>query len=264
MAQARTLTIESPPSGQLAARMWGDGERHALLLHGSTSSSATWWRIGPELASDGWSVTALDLPSHGRSAALSAPLDTAEAARSVAATIGDRHFDLVVGHSFGAATAVELLSDNPGRCDRWVLEELPGRRSLDWRAEADAVLREAAEARADPDAAIARVRSQQPRWHETDCQYDVHALLACAVDDVAAGFRGRAGWPEPVLPPAGAHRVLLLLATDAEGETSLRGAERESVRRELRADVHVLDAGHCVHRDDPDGWLSAVRAFVDS
>ena len=40
---------------QLATRTWGDGPL-ALLVHGVTSSSRTWWRVGPALAGRGYLV----------------------------------------------------------------------------------------------------------------------------------------------------------------------------------------------------------------
>jgi pimeloyl-ACP methyl ester carboxylesterase len=61
-------------SRQLHQRVWGSGPRTVVLLHGSTSSSSTWWQVGPRLAESGWTVTAFDLPSHGSSPAARVPL----------------------------------------------------------------------------------------------------------------------------------------------------------------------------------------------
>jgi pimeloyl-ACP methyl ester carboxylesterase len=49
-----------------SALAWGDpGARPLLLIHGVTSSAATWWRIGPALAATGRRIVAVDLPGHG-------------------------------------------------------------------------------------------------------------------------------------------------------------------------------------------------------
>jgi alpha-beta hydrolase superfamily lysophospholipase len=53
----------------------GPARGRVVLLHGMTSLSATWWRIGPGLAARGWQVVAPDLPGHGTAARLSGPLD---------------------------------------------------------------------------------------------------------------------------------------------------------------------------------------------
>lgn len=153
----------------LTQRQWGSGARRALLLHGSTSSSATWWATGPALAEQGWSVTALDLPSHGASPALGAPADpdalgvavAAELAAELAAAPG-RRYDLLLGHSLGALVALVLLAEHPDLAARLVLEEPAGPHSTDWAAEADAVQRSAAQARGNPVGELSRTVAAQP------------------------------------------------------------------------------------------------------
>src|ERR687891_2527176 len=77
-------------------RSWGGAERRALLLHGSTSSSATWWRSGPALAEAGWRVKAPDLLSHGASPRADRALTPEVAAAALAAELADRPIDLVI------------------------------------------------------------------------------------------------------------------------------------------------------------------------
>jgi len=246
----------------MTVRRWGTGPRHAVLLHGSTSSSATWWRVGPALAARGWTVTAPDLPGHGDSPAPGVPLLPQTAADPVRTQLGEDPVDLLVGHSFGAAVAALLLDRRPARA---VLEELPGPASVDWPAEAAAVRAGAAEAHADPAGTLARTRAAQPRWADQDCRHAVRDLARCAADDVAGGLARGGDWPpvEPVDIP-----VLLLLAPDAPGRnhladaTALRGPDRTRAQATLHAELRVLDTGHCLHRDDPDGWLDAVTGWA--
>lgn len=255
-------------AGALAGRTWGDGDRRALLLHGSTSSSATWWRIGPALAELGWSVTALDLPGHSASPPLGQPLVPAVTATAVAATVRDTRFDLVAGHSFGAAVAVALVAAEPDIARRVVLEELPGPSSVDWEAEADAVADAAQDARRDLAAAVARTCAVQPRWARQDCQHAAADLATCYEQEVAAGLRRGGTWTPPRLLAAVRPPALLLLAPDAPGvnrlqdATALRGADRSRAATALHAGTCVIDAGHCLHRDDPSIWLQAVIAFT--
>lgn len=254
--------------GKLEGRRWGIGPRRAVLLHGSTSSSATWWRIGPALAQRGWSVTALDLPSHGESPALDAPLLPEPAAAAVHPALQGRPVDLVVGHSFGAAVAVHLLAQHPQLAPRLVLEELPGPSSVAWHAEACAVQDGRAEAAADPISAVARTRAAQPRWADQDCRHSVQDLLDCRAGDVAAGLQLGPTWSPPALMEQVAVPVLLLLAPDAVGvnkledATALRGPDRAQAQAALRAQTSVLYTGHCLHRDDPATWLDAVTQFA--
>ncbi len=92
---------------------WGDpAARPLLLIHGVTSSAATWWRIGPALAASDRRVTAVDLPGHGRTGHWQGHIRFRDNAADVAAFIRlaglDRHDLQVIGHSWGAMTAAAL------------------------------------------------------------------------------------------------------------------------------------------------------------
>lgn len=248
-------------------RTWGDGPRKALLLHGSTSSSVTWWKVGPALAAAGWTVTAPDLPGHGQKVRPGTPVLPAMAAGAVADACAGQRFDLLLGHSFGAAVALELLRQWPGVAGRVILEELPGASCVDWDAEADAVTASAAAARRRPAAQLDATRSAHPRWADDDCRHAVADLARCCEQDVATGLRRGATWTRSETLAAPAVPVLLLLAPDTTGvnhlqdATALRGADRDHVARALAVQVRVMPTGHCVHRDDPAGWLTALTEF---
>lgn len=247
----------------LTGRQWGDGPRQALLLHGATSSSACWWQVGPALAAQGWTVRAHDLPGHGDSASLPGGLDLAASAEAVLATVGEARFDVLVGHSFGAAVAVALLHQAPELTAACVLEELPGRMDSDWAAIAAAWPEEARVARADRDAAVARTLADQPRWRPEDAAHAVDDLLACDPEAVRRGLTRGAEWSR--LPAAPSRVPKLLLLGDEAVDTALCGADRAAAAERLPADTQVVPGvGHCVHRDDPAGWLDAVVGFASA
>src|SRR5215467_2072803 len=52
---------------KLHVREWGTGDRVAVLIHGITSDSTGWRRLGPDLAGRGYRVLAPDLRGHGLS-----------------------------------------------------------------------------------------------------------------------------------------------------------------------------------------------------
>lgn len=252
-------------TGVLHRRTWGEGPSQAVLLHGSTSSSATWWHVGPALAERGWRVTALDLPSHGDSASADRPLLPQAAAAAVGATLEDTTVvDLLVGHSFGGAAAAWLCAVRPTFTRRLVLEELPGGNSVDWAAEADALAGDAADAKTNPTAALQRTRAGQSRWHDVDCRHAVDDLIRCAASDISGGLRHGAEWAPAALLERITVPTTLLLAPDRVGvnhledATALRDNDRAVAIRALRADTTVVDSGHCIHRDQPDAWLRAV------
>ena len=99
----------------LHTRSWPTSGVHsplAVLVHGVTSSSRTWWRVGPALAGRGFGVLAVDLRGHGASPRAAAGLDVADLADDVAETVGGP-VDLLVGHSLGALVALELVGRRP-------------------------------------------------------------------------------------------------------------------------------------------------------
>src|SRR5262249_11181288 len=57
----------TPQAMKLNVREWGTGDRTAVLIHGITSDSGSWWRFGPDLAARGYHVLAPDLRGHGLS-----------------------------------------------------------------------------------------------------------------------------------------------------------------------------------------------------
>jgi pimeloyl-ACP methyl ester carboxylesterase len=93
-----------------SALTWGDSAaRPLLMLHGVTSSAATWWRIAPALAALPRWVVAPDLPGHGRTGHWQGHhrfRDNAADLAAFAREAGLARADLqVVGHSWGAMTA---------------------------------------------------------------------------------------------------------------------------------------------------------------
>jgi pimeloyl-ACP methyl ester carboxylesterase len=93
---------EFTPTG-IAAR-----ERWALVLHGWRSRSEHMLGVVETLRSRGFHVVALDLPGHGQSAGRRLTMADAVAAVSAAAfRFGP--FNLIAGHSFGGAVAVNSV-----------------------------------------------------------------------------------------------------------------------------------------------------------
>jgi pimeloyl-ACP methyl ester carboxylesterase len=258
-----------PASGFLRWRSWGAAGRRALLLHGSTSSSATWWKVGPALAEAGWRVKAPDLPAHGASPRAGRPLTPDVAARWVARELADRPLDLVVGHSFGAAVALSLLAEGT-EIRSLVLDEPPGPSTVDWDAEAEQVASSVASARRDPAAVGRRTREIQPHWSDRDCRQAVHDLASSGADEIAAGLRKGAEWLMPEADSLGIPTLVIAAAerdssvgvgTGLADATVLRGPDRAAARQ--IADVFVeLDGGHTLHRDQPDAWLRAILDFT--
>src|SRR5688500_18585426 len=168
-----------------SALAWGDpGARPLLLLHGVTSSAATWWRIGPALAATGRQVVAVDLPGHGMTGHWQGhhrfrdnAADVADFVRS--AGLGRTGLQ-VVGHSCGAVTAAALPVAGL-RPATLILVDPPALRHA-------AISREAAspteQTYTDIDEARAAVRAANLDWDEGDVRAKAMALTQ--LDEAAA------------------------------------------------------------------------------
>lgn len=238
----------------------GTGPR-VVLVHGFTQTGRSWAPIGADLARD-HEVVLVDAPGHGGSTAVRADL-TAGAALLGAA--GGRA--TYVGYSMGGRLALHLALDHPDRVDALVLlgatagiedeQERAARRRSDeiWASELERDGLEAFLQRwlAQPlfatlpaDAAdlddrrrntveglasslrLAGTGSQAPRWAELSCLTMPILVLAGERDErfVALG-----------------RRMAQEIGANAELAT-------------------VPGAGHAAHREQPDAFLAALRAFL--
>jgi len=103
--------------------------RTALVLHGWASRADHMVPIVMQLRAAGYRVVALDLPGHGASGGRSLNMATAVAACNEAA-LWFGPFELVVGHSFGGAVALNAIVGSvaphaPLAADRLVLVAAP-------------------------------------------------------------------------------------------------------------------------------------------
>lgn len=168
-----------------SAIAWGDpGARPLLLIHGVTSSAATWWRVGPALAASGRRVVAVDLPGHGLTGQWQGHHQFRDNAADVAAFARAAGLATealqVVGHSWGGMTAAALPAAEL-RPASLVL--------LDPPAVALAVIAAMA---ADPDErtyddlteALAAVRRDNPDWVDGDVLAKAESLTQ--LDEAAA------------------------------------------------------------------------------
>lgn len=118
------------PDGSLHVRRLGSGPRLPILfVHGLAGHGRHWTRQVADLAADGHRVAAPDLRGHGRSDP-SGTLDYrveayASDLEAVVETLAWRRF-VVVGHSLGAAAAIEYAARHAGRVVGLVLVDPSG------------------------------------------------------------------------------------------------------------------------------------------
>ena len=261
----------------LATRTWGQGgggRPLALLVHGITSSSRTWWRLGPALAERGYEVLAVDLRGHGGSPRSEHGLGPADLAADVAETVavhldasrsdGDAAtpVDLLVGHSLGALVSLALLASRPRFARRLLLEDPPGPRGIDWAELAAGIEYDADRANRDPAALKADLERENPSWPAGEAEQRVADMADCDAAAIAAAVRSGIPFDLAGLAAAVQLPVLLVLADEAAG-SSLVGADRADLVSAVRqGTVRVLPAGHSVHREALDAYLLAVDEWL--
>jgi pimeloyl-ACP methyl ester carboxylesterase len=111
---------------RVAYRRAGSGPA-IVLVHGITSTSATWERVMPYLAAD-FTVIAPDLIGHGESAKPRGDYSLgayASGVRDLIVALGHESATYV-GHSLGGGVVMQLAYQFPERCERLVLVDSGG------------------------------------------------------------------------------------------------------------------------------------------
>ncbi|MGW5358795.1 alpha/beta fold hydrolase [Actinopolymorpha pittospori] len=257
------MTLRWDPPGPVRGRL--------VLLHGELAAATTWWRVGSELAEQGWLVSALDLPGHGTMPETGGrPLDMPTLVQGVAERLPGQ-VDLLVGHGLGAIVALVLANRYVELTRAVVLEEPLSARPEDCEALADTAIAASALAHADRDRYLERVRETHPLWSHDDVQQALIGIQAADVPALAAALRRPRPWDLPALLGTLHTPALFLVAPsgadtpDATPSSALRGLDRLAAERRTSADRFVvLHGGHHLHRDLPDQWIKAVRGFADA
>jgi pimeloyl-ACP methyl ester carboxylesterase len=279
----------------LATRAWGDGADPsrplAVLVHGVTSSSRTWWRVGPALAERGFRVLAVDLRGHGASPRPVAGLAAADLAADVAETVADAAgagdpgptspavdpgpaappsapgpaaptVDLLVGHSLGALVALELVTARPGFARRLLLEDPPGPSSVDWAGLAAGMEADSRRAADDPQGLRRDLEAENPAWPPGEAERRVADLSDCNAPAIAAALRPGVPFDLAGLLAAAHLPVLLLLAEEALGSIIVGVDRKAAIAAAGNGAAKVLPAGHSIHREALDAWLGELDAWL--
>ena len=255
----------------LATREWGpsgtDGPvaRVAVMVHGITGWSRTWWRVAPALAERGRRVVAVDLRGHGTSPRISGVATAQGLAADILATVrslGIQELDLLIGHSLGAAVVMELAHAQPGLARRLVLEDPPGQTRVDDLEFQSNLEREVLAARRDPESEVNRELSENPAWLVEDARQDVEGRAMCDLEGILASLRANTEVRPTALAPALHVPALYLLADE---QRSALGAQRETLLGSLPSEATAIqfDCGHVIHRDRFDDYLAAIDRWLD-
>lgn len=246
----------------LPTRAWGNpfAERTALMVHGLGSSAATCWRVMESLAEEGYLAVAPDLRGHG-----SAPRTTRYRIADFAADIAELSpphggsWDVVIGHSIGAASAVVAQAQKPSFAQKLVLLD-PALEISDTTRDEVLTNQRLGHSVHDVDA----VTQMHPHWHPQDIEVKVAAHRSASLWALEQAVADNSPWN--VTSHAESLTIPTLALCGEESLGSMFFGEQVAHLRAARENFHhtvIAGAGHSPHRDKPEETLAAVRAFLD-
>ena len=235
-------------------RGFGNGERRMLLIHGILSNAGGWWRLGPDLASAGYAVTAPDLRAHGASP----PVDDyrLDAYRDDVLSLGSG-WDVVLGHSLGGLVAVAcaladrswtraLVLEDPAlvlvdteETGRWLLEDFRG--PLDNET----------------------VAANHPQWAPGDVAAKVEALRRAGPEVVTMTLA--AICPIDARPWLAELEVpTLIIGADPAVRGLVSAADGEAAARLPGVDYVMIPGGeHSIHRNRYEAFRDVLIDWLD-
>ncbi|KIJ60827.1 hypothetical protein HYDPIDRAFT_43032 [Hydnomerulius pinastri MD-312] len=251
---------------------WGDpnADKHALLIHGLTSSSGGWIRVAEGLVAEGYLVTAPDLLGHG-SSARSTDYTLDAFVRALRPLFGPRQpeYSLVVAHSFGGIVALGLLDLLPlSKTVPVVLLDPPllptrqvpaNKQSLDRIPKAwEMIVKEITEVKG-----VDEIQAAHPSWSREDAVWKFIGGQLCDVDAIRGVIEQNVPWSFVHLlnniPP---NIRLIILVADPHKHAACEQrtfAEYSQIRTAV-----IEGASHSIHREYPEIVLrTALDAIAE-
>jgi 2-succinyl-6-hydroxy-2,4-cyclohexadiene-1-carboxylate synthase len=246
---------------ELAFDVIGAGPR-VVLVHGFTQNRRCWGPIATDLARD-HELVLVDAPGHGDSAGVEADL------RRGAALVGEAGGAApatYLGYSMGGRLCLQLAVDQPERVGRLILVSAsPG---IEDSAER--------ERRRVSDTALALRIGElglpaflddwlaQPLFAGLD---GAHSFLRERLDNTVTGLQSSlrlagTGAQDSLWDRLDAVSMPTLLVTGADDEKFAAIADEMAGRLPRARHLVVPDAGHTAHLENPDAFLTVVRAWL--
>ncbi len=246
-----------------------------VLLHGFSDNGLCWIRAAQALESD-YDLIMPDARGHGLSSAPTEGYDddtrAADVARMVMAL--DVKKPAIMGHSMGAATTAAAIAAYPDLWGCAVLEDPPwfeadspwAARMLNLSPEEQE--KQAAERRAEIEKRktiplaeiIAEGKKQTPTWDEVEWQPWAESKQQLSPNAALRMGGPRAHWSE-VVAKIKCPTLLIIGSPDKHAIVTPATAHKAAQLNPL-IEVVQLDAGHNIRREQFEGFVAAVRAFL--
>ena len=240
---------------------WGhdNASSRALVVHGLGSSAATTWRVSEALADAGWCATAVDLRGHGN-APRGSTYRIADFAEDLAATTpsGGGAWDVVIGHSIGAASAVLAATRSPSWTARLIL--------LDPALELGEATKQQVldnQRQGHLHQGIEEIREANPHWHPLDIELKVQAHRQASLFALEHAVFDNDPWNVTAEATALGVPTHVIGADPSQGSMFCNDYAATMVATNPQMTYEVIEgAGHSVHRDKPHETIEAILRFV--
>jgi pimeloyl-ACP methyl ester carboxylesterase len=239
---------------------WGNpsAARTAVLIHGVTSSAASWVRVGPALAAWGYYVVAPELRGHGASAKADGHYSLGEMVGDLPESVPQAP-TLLLGHSFGGVMAILATQRGLLKPSYLALED-PVLHFADRQLPARLLKNDEASLPRDVEGTL----RANPKWQPVDAEGKVASLRAIYWDHMRQVFSENAPWDlrATVREVAGMVPTLLILP---ESSFYVPPQDAADLKAALGPGsiVRVAGAGHSIHRDDLDAFMTAIRGTLE-
>jgi pimeloyl-ACP methyl ester carboxylesterase len=281
LPRAVTVALADPPPGRerwvdAPGRRWfalewgaGDGPP-VVLVHGVTSDSGTFWRVGPAIAASGRHVLAVDLPGHGRTGQWRGRHRFTETAEDLGGFLGAAGLAVAelaaVGHSWGAMVVASLPA--VGITPRvLVLLDPPALTGDQLEAMTHDPEEQPPRDAADAANVAAMLRAAHPDWAEGDLRSKVDGLLRFEREAVRAVLLDNGDWDAGVAalghPTARRVDAWYIRGEWAAGGLIPEARVDDCVRRVRRDHVITLaGAPHSLQRTHVEATVAAILRAI--
>jgi pimeloyl-ACP methyl ester carboxylesterase len=246
---------------KLHVSVWGSNDlpRTAVLLHGVTSNSQSWVRVGPALAELGYRSFAPDLRGHGTSPKSDGHYQLKELLGDLVENLPVAP-DLLIGHSFGGVLATLAAASEQLRPAHLVLED-PVLVFLD----REVPRRLLATDEATLPRNVEGTMRANPRWTRADAEGKVASLNQLDWGHMRQIYADNAPWDLRTTVIAVAERIpTLLILPESSFYVPLDDAQRLEQSLGPGRVVRLPGTGHSVHRDELPGYLDAITHWIDT
>ena len=249
--------------GHLGYHRTGGGGAQLVLVHGLTDNGLCWSRVAAVLA-DEFDIIMLDARGHGTSSRQTedARHDPAQDLAEAITGLGLKS-PILIGHSVGAWAAAAYAGRHPEAVSKLILEDpplLPVAEPFEVLARQERFRQQITHLQSLSDAELAAWgRALSPTWHEDEFP---EWMLGKRQVDFAAMPNFSEPWQS--IFASLSSPTLLIYGDVTKGGliTPEIAAEAVRINPQINA-VQIEAAGHNIRRENFQGFLAAVRAFLD-